>query len=137
MKSQRTLVFALLLGVVALTGCKGEEEESAATTEAPAESPAPEVDRSLPGDPEAGALVYNRICVACHGADGRGNGGVTGADFVGDPSRLAKGNDVLIHSITVGILDKNPPMPAQGQALSEQEIRDALSYVRQTFGGTH
>ncbi len=28
-----------------------------------------------------------------------------------------------------------PPMPAQGGILSEQEIKDALSYVRREFGG--
>ena len=130
------LISVALLGLAA--GCRGEEGavEGAAEGAAPAAAPA-EVDRSLPGDPEAGAAVYARICIACHAADGRGNGGLTGADFIGDPSRLAKSNADLIRSITHGVLDKSPPMPAQGQVLSEQEIKDVLSYVRREFGGAH
>ena len=131
MKSMMILTVALL-GLAA--GCRREEGEE--REEAPAEAPV-EVDRSLPGDPDAGAAVYARICIACHGADGKGNGGLTGANFVGDPTRLAKSNEQLIHSITYGILDKNPPMPAQGQVLSEQEIKDVLSYIRREFGGAH
>jgi len=108
-----------------------EEEAAGETTE---EVAAPPADTSLPGDPVAGEAIYQRICLACHGADGRGNGGVTGGDFIGEPSRLQKDNEVLLTSMRDGIMDKTPPMPPQGGILSEQEMKDALSYVRQKFG---
>lgn len=91
------------------------------------------VAHPLPGDPEAGADVYGRVCAACHGQDGKGNGGLTGADFVNDETRLAKSNEQLLASIRDGV-DANPPMPPQGSILSEQEMKDALSYIRQEFG---
>lgn len=92
-------------------------------------------DHSLPGDPVAGEVVFRTNCVACHGADGRGNGGMTGADFVRDRRRMAKNNDTLLRSIREGIV-ATPAMPAHAAILSDTQIRDALSYVRVTFGGT-
>ena len=137
MKTLTILSLALAL-TTGLSACGGEEEAAveAPAVEAPAvEAPAANADTSLPGDAEAGAALYAaKGCVACHGADGRGNGGMTGADFVGDATRLAKGNDVLIASITDGVLDVSPIMPPQGSVMTEQEIKDVLSYIRQTFG---
>ena len=121
-------VTIMVFATTALAAC-GDDEPGAGTESAA-------VDTSLPGDPEAGAQVYQRVCVACHAADGRGNGGLTGGNFVDDETRLAKGNEELLASIRDGILDATPPMPAQGAALSDQEMRDALAYIRHEFGGT-
>ena len=132
----------LMLALVAsLAACDDAEPEAAAApaVEPQAEgapSPYADGDFSLPGDPEAGAAVYQRSCVACHAADGKGNGGMTGANLADDETRLGKSNGELIHAITNGILDKTPPMPPQQGILSEQEIKDALAYVRHQFGGT-
>ena len=131
-----TLGVAVLLGS---TGCGNRDETEGSSSKAEAQAPAEASnavaagDHSLPGDPEAGAEVYGRICVACHGADGTGNGGITGADFVHDESRLSKSNEELLTSIENGI-PNNPPMPPQGDNLSEQERKDALSYIRREFG---
>jgi len=94
-------------------------------------------DQGLPGDPVAGAAVYGRVCVACHSADGRGNGGLTGANFVGDATRLAKTNTQLLVSIRNGVTTGASPMPAQQGVLSEQEMKDVLSYIRKQFGAQH
>lgn len=142
--------------LLALASCGGNE----ATSEEPAPEPpatatatsmagsragpaafdpnAPEYqgDHSLTGDPTAGAAVYQTSCVACHAADGRANGGVTGADLVGDPRRLAKNNDTLLRAIRDGVLDASPAMPPHRDLLTDEQIRDALAYVRVTFGGT-
>lgn len=92
-----------------------------------------EGDHSLPGDPVAGEAVYTTTCVACHAANGRGNGGVTGADFVGDRRRLAKNNETLLRSIREGV-PASMPMPAHRDILTDQQMRDALSYIRSHFG---
>jgi mono/diheme cytochrome c family protein len=92
-----------------------------------------EGDHSLPGDAVAGEVVYRANCIACHAENGRGNGGMTGADFVGDRRRLSKNNDTLLRSIREGV-PNSPPMPAHQDILTDQQMRDALSYVRQHFG---
>lgn len=147
----RKLRLLALAAVIGLGGCGGEETEPAPTPEAPTPTTtggggtgstgafdpnAPEYqgDHSIPGDAEAGAAVYRANCAACHAADGRGNGGVTGANLADDRSRLAKNNDTLLTSIRDGRPNATPPMPAHRDLLTEQEILDALSYVRATFG---
>jgi len=90
-------------------------------------------DHSIPGDPVAGQAVYTANCAACHAANGQGNGGMTGADFVNDRRRLARNNETLVRSITEGI-NNSPAMPPHRDILTEQQILDALSYIRTTFG---
>ena len=119
----KCLMTVMVAAMLAFAGCGGEEEGQGSG-----------IDTSMPGNPNAGAAIYQRICVACHGADGTGNGGVTGGNFIGQPERLQQDNEVLIAVIRDGKLDVSPPMPAQGQALNEQEIKDVLSYIRREFG---
>ena len=76
-----------------------------------------------------------RICVACHQADGSGLNGMLAADFVKDKTRLAKSNEELITSIRDGITRDGKVMPPQKDVLSDKEIKDAISYIRTTFGG--
>lgn len=148
-KNAHTLVLtALALGTLACSGGAAPPATEVAppptTTsharhsrfpEGPFAGPEYDGDHSLTGDPVAGALVFSTTCSPCHGADGRGNGGMTGADFIDDHSRLAKNNETLLHSITDGI-PNSPPMPSHRAILTEVQIRDALSYVRVHFGGT-
>lgn len=133
------------LAIVACTlfaGCGKEEGGSGADDSAAAGAPPTvvevvevvEVKHPLPGDPVAGMIVYNRICVACHQADGSGMNGMLAADFVKEKSRLAKTNEELLESIRNGIITDSRVMPPQKDALSEKEMADALSYVRKTFG---
>ncbi|MBX3249025.1 MAG: cytochrome c [Myxococcales bacterium] len=144
---------AMLLALASCGGSEATSEEPAAEQAATASATsmagarggaaafdpnAPEYqgDHSLTGDPTAGAAVYQANCVACHAADGRANGGVTGADLVGDPRRLAKNNDTLLRAIRDGVLDASPAMPPHRDILTDEQICDALAYVRSTFGGT-
>lgn len=108
------------------------EPEAVAEPEAEAPTIDPNADTSLPGDPVAGAPIYARVCLACHGSDGRGNGGI-GGDFA-QPERLQQDNAVLINTITNGSNVNGRVMPPQSAVLSEQEIKDVLSYIRQEFG---
>ena len=111
----------------------GSGAGSSAAADGPLTGPEYDGDHSLPGDPVAGEVVYRTSCLACHGANGRGNGGITGADFIGDRRRLAKNNDTLLRSIREGI-PNSPAMPGHAALLSDTQMRDALSYVRATFG---
>jgi mono/diheme cytochrome c family protein len=117
------------------TGSGSGSGSGSGTTVAAGDFTGPEYegDHSLPGDPAAGEAVYRQSCLACHAENGRGNGGITGADFVGDRRRLAKNNDTLLHSIREGV-NAQPAMPAHRDLLTDQQMRDALSYVRQRFG---
>ena len=119
-----------------LMGC----DESEPSVENPArvatKPSAPAVSHPLPGDPVAGKEVYFRICVACHQADGSGLNGMLAANFVADKTRLAKSNEVLLNSIRNGIIADNRVMPPQKDVLTDKEMKDALSYVRNTFGSS-
>jgi mono/diheme cytochrome c family protein len=154
-RSRMAATLSLLVTVVGWVGCGGEPEASSPPPTTVAADPGtgsgaggatgggagaltgPEYqgDHSLPGDPVAGEVVYRANCIACHAENGRGNGGLTGADFVGDRRRLTKNNDTLLRSIREGV-PNSPPMPAHRDILSDQQMRDALSYVRQHFGAS-
>jgi mono/diheme cytochrome c family protein len=84
---------------------------------------------SLPGE-----ATFRRYCVSCHGADGRGNGGITGADFVGGATVLGlKPDSELIHSVREGKRGARAVMPAHKPVLSDAQIREVVAYVRQRF----
>lgn len=84
---------------------------------------------SLPGQ-----AVYTTYCQTCHQADGRGMNGKLAGDFVGNPAVLAKPDDVLLTTISRGTTGKIGTMPAWGSILSDAQRRDALAYIRATFG---
>jgi len=92
------------------------------------------VKHPLPGDPIAGEAVYKKICTACHQPDGSGMNGMLAADFVKDKTRLAKSNEELLTSIRDGVVKDGKVMPPQKGLLTDQEMKDALSYIRKNFG---
>jgi uncharacterized protein len=86
-----------------------------------------------------GALVFSRTCIACHGVDGKGLAlafpPLDGSQWLtGNPQRpidiVMRG---LIGKITVGTQEFNAVMPPLGEALTDQEIADVLTYVRQRW----
>ncbi len=125
-------ILTIVIGAL-LSGCGESEPKPVASTE-PVTTDQPAVSHPLPGDPEAGKAVYLRICSACHQPDGSGLNGMLAANFVSDKTRLAKSNEVLLNSISNGIVADNKIMPPQKDVLSDQEMKDALSYIRKTFG---
>lgn len=110
-------------------------ETPAASPEASDETQAeaPEADGApMPvGDAAAGEAVYKASCIACHQADGTSMGGVLGADFVNDKTRLAKSDAELYKSVTEGV--PGTTMVAW-TALSVQQRVDAVAYIRATYG---
>ncbi len=82
-------------------------------------------------DPEA---TYRQYCIGCHGADGRGNGGTTGADFTGPESPLRDRTDAeLAASVRDGKRGVRATMPAHSPVLSDPQIEALIGYVRSRF----
>jgi len=93
----------------------------------------PQPVRAESGDPANGKAVFERYCVACHGAQGKGDGPAgqmmtpRPADFT-SPKIKAKPDGELLKSIQDG---RPPtPMPAFKSQLTGQQISDVLAYVR-------
>jgi mono/diheme cytochrome c family protein len=89
---------------------------------------------------EDGAQVYNTLCIACHGPDGKGANGLpplVGSEWPkGQPDRAIK---IVLNGLTgpVEVAGKayNIEMPPQGAVLNDEKIAAALTYVRTTFAG--
>jgi mono/diheme cytochrome c family protein len=80
---------------------------------------------------KAGKATYDKLCVSCHGADGKGNPamakamGEKGLNIVSKDVQ-AKRDDDLLKVIVEGA----GKMPASGKNLNQQEQKDVLSYTR-------
>jgi cytochrome c oxidase cbb3-type subunit 3 len=84
----------------------------------------------LAADAAAGKAVYEKSCVGCHGADGKGNPGM--AKVLGEKGlnltskdATSKSDDQLLKVIAEG----QGKMPAQSK-LSKDEQKAVLGYVR-------
>ena len=83
------------------------------------------------GDAEG---TYHQYCIGCHGADGRGNGGTTGADFTGPESPLRERSDAeLMASVRDGKRGVSATMPAHSPVLSDAQIEALVGYLRSRF----
>lgn len=84
---------------------------------------------------EKGKGLYQRLCSACHGKAGTGNGyGLfepPPADLK-DPATQKKTDEELVDTIRNG--HPNTAMGKWEYALSEEEMKEVLAYIR-TFGG--
>lgn len=129
-----TRIFLVPLALTALAGCalsgcqtdKSASDQKPLTREQLAGESAPRVS------PE---VTYRRYCVGCHGDDGRGNGGTTGADLTAADGPLAQKPDTtLIASVRDGKLGKTATMPPHKPVLKDPEIAAVIGYLRQRFG---
>ena len=81
-----------------------------------------------------GEATYQQYCIGCHGADGRGNGGTTGADFTSENSPLLAHSDAqLASSVKDGKRGPTATMPAHSPVLNDSQIADVVSYLRSRF----
>jgi mono/diheme cytochrome c family protein len=92
-----------------------------------------DVERAIPTD-DPGEALYRQHCLACHGVDGRGAGGVTGANLASAEGPLRRSDAELLASIRDGRRGAIGVMPAQGALLGEQGTVDVLRYIRRRFG---
>jgi len=108
------------------------------TNGGPADKPKP-----IPADDrrmQMGAAVYHDTCSACHGADGKGARqlfpALAGNAIVQQPSsetlmRLVLQGSQAVH--TDGA-KTTPSMPSLGWKLSDQQVADVLTYIRNSWG---
>lgn len=101
----------------------------------------PKPEAPLAASVERGKKVYRQICIACHQEDGGGvprmNPPLTQTTYVlGDKKKLIyivlnglKGGEAEVH----GEYYENP-MPPMADILSDQQIADVLTFVRNSFG---
>jgi mono/diheme cytochrome c family protein len=83
------------------------------------------------GEAKPGKAQYDKLCVSCHAADGKGNPamakamGEKGLNIVSKDVQAKKDDDLL-----KVIVEGAGKMPASGKNLSQQEQKDVLSYTR-------
>jgi mono/diheme cytochrome c family protein len=79
----------------------------------------------------SGRVIYSTICIRCHGIEGKGDGQMKFTPPVADltsPAVQGKLDARLFKSVHDG--KPNTAMGAWREALSDDEIWDALAYVR-------
>lgn len=93
---------------------------------------------ALNGNAKKGAVSFKKLCVGCHGAQGRGDG-PSAKELdpkpanLADPVRAAELTDEAVYTtIREGGAhhQKSPLMVAWKEGLSDQELRDVTAYVR-------
>ena len=85
---------------------------------------------------DPGQDVYQKACVACHGANGKGIlPGIP--DLTRKGGVLAKPDDVLLNHVTEGFKSPGSPMPMPPKggnpSLTEAQLRAALQYAKRAF----
>jgi len=90
-------------------------------------------DELAQGKEPPAASHYRQYCIGCHGVDGRGNGGVTGADFRSAASPLSKTDAELMASVRDGKRGVTATMPAHKPVLTDDQISALIAYLRATF----
>jgi cytochrome c5 len=91
---------------------------------------------AAPRDLANGREKYEETCVACHGENGKPT--IPGLpDFTSRSGPLKKGNSVLLKSIVEGVdrpgADIAMPPLGGNPDLTEDDVRDILSYIRKNF----
>jgi len=82
------------------------------------------------GDPQRGAVVYNRYCSECHGSDGRGGktaGSIVDPDFLKLVSYQSLRTTVIVGRRFISKVDCSAT--TTGQPMSSQEVSDLVAWL--------
>lgn len=115
---------------VSVSACDGENKRD------PSQYPISrtELERNTPSEDPA-ELNYRRYCIGCHGSDGHGNAGTTGADLAAaDGPLTTRTDEELISSVRNGKSGKIAVMPAHRPVLDDAQITAVVGYVKKRFG---
>jgi mono/diheme cytochrome c family protein len=133
----RKIVLMIVVGVMFLTACGGNESSSSDTTTNATLAPVPEEyagsTNPLGSDAaEAGADVFRTNCEMCHGPQGHGDG-PAGASLEPKPGNLAEvqtraGDDYLFWRIHDG--KPGTSMVAWRGILTDEQIWQAVAFIR-------
>lgn len=129
---------ARLSGLWLLAGLAGAAVSAAPALTAVNCQPAGE----LRGDPERGAALHLEHCAQCHGVDGKADVIVMHMDTPpkdqSDPAYMRTLTDGFLYLATCKggeAVGRNFVMPAWGDLLSDQDLKDLVAQIR-TFSGT-
>jgi mono/diheme cytochrome c family protein len=106
-----------------------------------ASAPAPDSHKpALSAQALSGARVYGEYCLHCHAADGRGTPPLL-APLAANPNLAAPQPASLINvtlngtrELVIGGLPAPYPMPAFAKVLTDAEVADVVTYLRQQWG---
>lgn len=134
----RNIVFILL--IMSLSACGSNRQDSGQKETAPSvQGKNQSASNPEKGAEHPGLRIYNTVCLACHMANGTGVPGMfpplAKTDWVtGDKDRLIRITiQGLSGKIEVNGVTYNSIMPPNAH-LSNKEIADVLTYIRQSFG---
>jgi len=135
------LLFFLACGSEEKPAAPAPPPAASAPEPAPAPTPAPAPSAPAPtagADAARGAVHYQQLCASCHGPRGAGDG-PAGQALEPRPAHHSDGaymnalsNEHLFRVIKEGgaAVGKSPLMAPWGGALSDDQIRDVVAFVR-------
>lgn len=135
MKTMKWKIFATLIVGLGLSGCDGMPPAGQA------EGGETLIERKLdPAQVARGKAVYEKVCLECHGAGGKGQAGdwrVRDAEGHFPPPPLDDSahawhhpTAVLLEVIREGSAPGQGKMPAWKGKLSEREMQDVVAYIK-------
>lgn len=89
-------------------------------------------------DVDGGSLLYKTYCAQCHGIDGKGNGinaphlEVAPRNHTDRDEMITRTDEELFKAISEGgqSINKSVLMPNWGKTLTEEQIKDIITYLR-------
>ncbi|MDT8306673.1 MAG: c-type cytochrome [Anaerolineae bacterium] len=135
MKRHWLIVVGLILAL-ALVGCGGDSANDGGNA-ATNGGDSGETETVSAGDPEAGEVLFDQVCIACHGPGGEGIEGL-GKPFTTSEFIPAQSDQELLEFIKQGRPVGHPDnttgvdMPPKGgnPALTDEQILDIIAYIR-------
>lgn len=145
---------AAALAALLVLACGADSDEPSAAPERrpvdipeqPGAPPTPHEPKPVPadlrGDADEGAVIYGQFCATCHGAGGKGDGSAAAALDPGpadhtDPAFMGTLSDEHLYRVIQGggaAVGKSPLMAPWGGVLTDEQIRDLISFLRRLSG---
>jgi mono/diheme cytochrome c family protein len=139
-------LFILLVPLVSACSSATPTEESPEAPARPSNSGGPGEAINLTGDPKAGEQIFNNICVACHGPQGKGGIANPGSTDTTVPplnpiDPTIKNSDYKTFATNVDLFIEHGSTPegtnplrsmlpfGDNKTLSPQQIADVIAYV--------